>query len=171
MITVDQFITTHNGKSIDTDGAYGFQCMDLMHKYCQEVLGIPDLRVLAAATAKDVYLNFFSIYGHENFDRIDNTPTGIPQKGDILFWGTVVGSSGHVAVYLSGDMMNLKSFDQNWPAGASCHVQDHTYRGMLGWLRFKSTPDPSVTKVNKIRGICDNQTTAVDKLAQIKQLL
>lgn len=139
MITYDQFEAKYNGVGIDFDGAYGNQCMDLMHQYCVEVLGITDGSVLAAPTAKDVYLNFNNIKGHDLFDKIDNTPTGIPNKGDIMFWGTGLGPYGHVAIYIDGDVNGFNSFDQNFPTGSKCHKQRHNYNGVLGWLRFKGT--------------------------------
>lgn len=139
MITFDEFITKYNGKGIDFDGAYGFQCMDEMHQYCVDVLGISgqDLR---AMYAKNVFEKFDTILGHERFDKIANTPDGIPQKGDIMFWNDTVGFAGHVATFISGDANTFKSFDQNWPTNSLCHIQDHSYKGVSGWLRFKTQP-------------------------------
>ena len=147
MITYDQFITKWNGRGIDFDGAYGDQCMDLMHQYIFEVLGLTDGRILAQGYAKDVYLNFNNVYGHELFDKIPNTPTGVPQKGDILLFNTfspVYGVAGHVSIFISGDVNKLQSFDQNYPVGRKCHIQNHDYRGSLGWLRRKATTGPTV---------------------------
>lgn len=138
-MTFDQFITTWNGRGIDFDGYYGDQCMDLMHQYCVEVLGLSDSRILAAPTAKDVWLT--SVFGKEKFEAISNTPTGVPQKGDIILWGTGIGPAGHVAIFIEGDANKFKSFDQNFPTGSKCHIQDHTYIGVLGWLRYKGTTD------------------------------
>ncbi len=136
-MTFDLFIGKWNDRGIDFDGAYGDQCMDLMHQYCVEVLGIPDGRVLAAPAAKDVYLNFDKMVGREKFEKIANTPTGVPQKGDIILWGTGIGPYGHVAIFLDGDATKFRSFDQNFPTGSKCHLQTHDYKGVLGWLRFK----------------------------------
>ena len=138
-MTFDEFIKKWNGKGIDFDGAYGDQCMDLMHQYCVEVLGLSDGRILAASAAKDVYLNFANIFGNQYFDQIKNTPTGIPQKGDIILWGTGLGPDGHVAIFVGGDANKFKSFDQNFPIGSKCHLQDHNYTGLLGWLHPKNS--------------------------------
>ena len=127
-MTFQDFINKWNGKGIDFDGYYGDQCMDLMHQYCVEVLGLVDGRILAAPSAKDVYLNFNNVLGHENFDKIDNTPTGVPQNGDIMFWGTGIGPYGHVAVFVEGDSNKFRSFDQNFPTDSKCHIQEHTYK-------------------------------------------
>jgi hypothetical protein len=138
-MTFQQFLEQYNGKYIDFDGAYGAQCMDLMHQYCVEVLGITDHTVLAAACARDVYNNFQTVSGHDLFDQIGNTPSGVPQEGDIMFWGNA--PYGHVAVFISGDTNSFQSFDQNFPTGSPCHTQNHTYANVLGWLRFKGLPD------------------------------
>ncbi len=111
--------------------------MDLMHAYCRDVLGIADLSVLAQPTAAQVYSNFANVKGHELFTKIDNTPTGVPQKGDIIFWNTGIGSAGHVAVFRDGDVNTFNSFDQNFPVGSLPHIQNHNYNSVAGWLRFK----------------------------------
>ena len=168
---LDQFVTNYTDKTIDTDGAFGGQCMDLMHKYCQDVLGLPDLRILAAPAAKDVYLNFNSVFGKEYFEKIDNTPTGVPKNGDIVFWGTGLGPYGHVAVFIQGDVNSFRSFDQNFPTGSKCHVQNHpSYVGVLGWLRFKTlpateTPQQTIDRLRKELSDLDAQKKNWEKAA------
>lgn len=157
-MTFDDFIGKWNDRGIDFDGYYGNQCMDLMHQYIVEVLGLTDGRILAADTAKDVYLKFSSVIGNQYFEKIDNTPTGVPQKGDIMFWGQTVGTAGHVAIYLDGDVNKFRSFDQNWPTGSKCHLQNHDYSGVIGWLRLKpeaKTIPVLVTDFENMRTKCD----------------
>lgn len=135
MITLEQFIKKYDGKAIDTDGAYGPQCMDLMNQYTVDVLGLP-LNTLAAPTAHQSFL-----YGHQDFEKIYNEYGQKPQPGDIIYWNTKVGPSGHVAVYVDGwGNKEFTSFDQNWPVGSISHLQDHDYYGVTGWLRYKYTP-------------------------------
>lgn len=153
-MTLTDFIAKWNGKGIDFDKAYGDQCMDLMHQYVVEVLGLSDGRILAAPAAKDVYLNFSTIFGNQYFDRIANTPTGVPQKGDIILWGTGLGPYGHVAIFRDGDINKFFSFDQNFPTGSKCHIQQHDYKGVLGWLRPK-TPVASSGDVVALRKEAD----------------
>lgn len=137
---LNDFILRWNGKYIDTDNAYGAQCMDEMHSYCVEVLGIGDLSVLAAPSARDVYTNFSNIKGHELFDKIDNSPTGVPQEGDIVFWTNA--PYGHVAIFVEGDDNSFRSFDQNYPTGSPCHIQNHVnYNNVGGWFRYKGGQD------------------------------
>lgn len=142
-MTIQQFFDKWNGKGCDYDGYYGFQCMDLAHQFASEVVGqdIP-----AAPGAKDVWT-----LATPGFEKIPNTPTGVPQRGDIVIWGTGVGQFGHIAVFDHGDTTNFTSFDQNWPLNSLCHYQSHNYTGVLGWLHPKAaviaqpTPQPLIT--------------------------
>ena len=137
---IDDFIKKWDQKGIDFDGVYGDQCMDLMHQYCVEVLGLTDGKILRAPSAKDVWLT--NIYGKEKFESIQNTPTGVPNRGDIVLWGTGIGPYGHVAIFNTGDINTFYSFDQNFPTGTKCHIQKHDYKGVLGWLRYLPTSPP-----------------------------
>lgn len=115
--------------------------MDLMHQYVVEVLGQTDGRILAAPAAKDVWNT--NVYGKDKFDAIPNTPTGVPQKGDIILFGTEVGQYGHVAIVISADVNTVTTFDQNWNGHQYCEKITHKYggaQGVLGWLRFKGQP-------------------------------
>lgn len=141
-MTINEFISRWNGKYVDTDGAYGGQCMDLMHQYCVEMLGIADLSVLAAPSAQAVWNTFSTVKGHELFDKIDNTPTGVPKEGDIMFWTNL--PYGHVAIFVEGDANSFRSFDQNYPTGSPCHIQNHTYANVGGWLRMKVNANQTV---------------------------
>ena len=149
-MTLNEFVQRYNGKYVDTDGAYGGQCMDLMHQYCVEILGIQDLSVLAAPSAQQVWNNFPNVKGHELFDKIENTPTGIPQEGDIMLWTNL--PYGHVAIFVEGDANSFRSFDQNYPTGSPCHIQNHTYASVGGWLRLKSNANQTLqTQIDALR--------------------
>ncbi len=142
MITFDEFITKWTDKPVDFDGVYPNQCMDLAHQYVYDVLGITDKSVIARAWAALVYTQFqWDTY----FTKIANSPTGVPSKGDIVIWeealnydASVGHGYGHIAIFISGDVNNFKSFDANWPVGSLPHVQDHNYNHVLGWLNPKA---------------------------------
>ena len=125
------FIIKYSGQPVDTDGAYGYQCMDLMHKFKYDVLNLLDPTLLQAPAAKYVYLNFRAEWG-TYFEKIPNTPTGVPKAGDIVLWN---GIDGHVAIFVNGNVMDFISFDQNFPVGSLPHTQYHNYYNVLGWLR------------------------------------
>lgn len=134
-MTLQEYIDKYNGQGIDVDNAFGYQCVDNMHRYIQEVLGLTNLSILAGPSAKDIYNSFPNIVGFQYFNKIDNTPTGVPKPGDIMFWGTKVGKYGHVAIFKDGNADSFISFDQNFPLGSVCHLQPHNYNGVVGWLR------------------------------------
>ena len=132
----DEFVNKYTNKPVDFDGAYPNQCMDLAHQYVYEVLGIGDKSVIAAPSAYQVYTNF---KWEKYFERIENTPSNVPQKGDIIVFGTAVGVHGHICIFVDGDRNKFRSFDSNWPVGALPKIVEHTYKGVLGWLRYKET--------------------------------
>jgi hypothetical protein len=139
-MTFDDFINQYDGKGINFDGAYGNQCVDLYRQFVKDVCGVPQSPSVAGA--KNIWDTYLALY----FDRIANTPTGVPEKGDIVIWGSLIGTYGHVAVFIAGDATNFTSFDQNWPdAGGKgvAHKQTHTYKGVLGWLRLKKPAAPA----------------------------
>lgn len=135
-MTYEQFRVKYEGKGVDFDNYYGFQCMDLYRQYCKEVLDVPQSPSVNGA--KDVWNTYLTQY----FDRFDNNPSAVPEKGDIIIWGVGVGTYGHIAIFDNGDVNKFKSFDQNWPVGSLCHLQDHNYTGVLGWLRKKAIDVP-----------------------------
>lgn len=138
----DAFVNANIGRCIDMDGAYGYQCVDLMHAFIQNVLGVPRAYHSIRGNAYQIYANIGSSvtisYGSRTvrLDKIANTPTGVPQKGDIIFWNTSVGGGyGHVAIFISGDVNSFSSLDQNWPVGSCVQKINHTYSNVAGWLR------------------------------------
>lgn len=138
----EEFINKWNGKYVDYDGYFGYQCMDLMRQYVNEVYNLkPYEAIPAAPTAKQCFYNFKN---NQYFKKILNGKYNIPKKGDIIFWGYypgVTGWTGHVAVYDSGDLYTVIAFHQNYPTGSPCLMKRfgsnkylHGYRGVLGWL-------------------------------------
>lgn len=134
-MTLQQFVDKWNGKYIDFDGKYSAQCVDLMRQYVVEVLKKDPYSIPRANYAKNIFKNFKS---NKDFQKIINTPTGVPQAGDIIFWDwryPVTGIAGHVAIVTGGNVYKFISFDQNFPKGSTCRYVNHDYRGVMGWLR------------------------------------
>ena len=138
MIFDPNFINEYNGVGVDVDGYYGPQCMDLMHLYIADCLGLPTM-LFSADTAYNAFVNA----NDPRFDKIINNyndPNQIPSKGDIMFWKPnikgITGSAGHVAIFKDGKLGENKftSLDQNFPTGSVTHLQSHTYDGVAGWL-------------------------------------
>lgn len=171
MITFDQFIQQRTGKPIDFDGIYPNQCMDLMHQYVYDVMGITNKSILAHPYAYQVYTQFTET---QYFDRIANTPNNVPQKGDIfLFGANINGGAGHVCIVTEADVNTFKSFDANFPTGSLPHIQTHNYNYALGWLRPKAiiVPLTPEQREQEIRRILGEQMSALDHIAKIDKVI
>lgn len=159
-MTTQQFFDKYNGKAIDFDGFYGNQCMDLAEEYNRQVVLAPRL----TGNAADVWTN----YPKDYYEKIPNTPTGVPQKGDIIIWNRNTGGGyGHIAVFSEGDTNGFTSFDQNWPTGSLCHFQTHDYKNVYGWLRPKKTTSSGNVEVdNTTFERLVRKSTTYDKIQQ-----
>ena len=144
-MTILEWFDKWNGKGIDFDGKFGFQCVDVYRQFVKEVLEAK--QSISVTGAKDVWTTFLP----EVFDQIKNSPKGVPQLGDVVIWGDTIGVYGHVGICRDGNVNAFVSFDQNWPRLTDlngnglgvCHFQDHNYNGVSGWLRPKSLPQAS----------------------------
>lgn len=154
-LTLPEFIVKYTNKPVDTDGIYPNQCMDLMHLYKYEVLGLINPSLLAAPSA---YLSFQN-YKTGPFKKIYNASTNVPKPGDIVYFGTKVGLHGHVCIFIEGDVNKFRSFDSNWPVGSLPRIVEHNYNGALGWLR------PIEDTINTIEQAKNN----IPKLPQTKK--
>lgn len=140
LLTYNQFVNKYEGRSTDVDGSPSkdpVQCVDLAKAYFKDCFGIPYFSF--NGSAKNVYENFNSFPQLVKlFDKIPNTKTFVPEKGDVAVWGSSVGGgNGHIAICTSDATVNyFYSFDQNWSIKA-CHKQYHNYKGFLGVLRPK----------------------------------
>ncbi len=141
LITVDQFVTKHNGEKMDYDGQYGSQCVDVFRFYLKEVLGVNPSVFPGVKGAKNLW-NF----SPAGFIKIKNTPWNVPRKGDIMIFD---GSLGHVDIFLQGNVLIFTAFAQNFPSQGYfdkwgnfigtgvAHIQRHTYLApqVIGWFR------------------------------------
>ncbi len=134
-MTIDQFITKYEGKKVDWDGAYGGQCVDLFRQYLNDVLNFPQPRGVVGAA--DFWTNYDSDPNlKNNFQKIANSPTGVPAKGDVMVWNKKAGGGfGHIAIFLEGNVNLFTSLDQNWPTLSKVTKTVHNYTNVLGWLR------------------------------------
>jgi hypothetical protein len=177
-MNIQNFFAKWNNIGADFDGAFGNQCVDLVQFYNQEVVGGPHL---VGAGAKDIW----DTYPKNTYDRIPNTPTGVPVMGDIMIWGIAAGPFGHIAVVKSADVNNFTSFDQNWPqqgvqdgsgnfiGTGVCHFQGHNYTSpaVLGWLHPKVQQLEANDALARIKTIVDAAANAGDIRPQIKAIL
>ena len=123
---LQDFINKYQGKFVNFDTAYPNQCVDLSKQWEYDN-GWPIITGNACKEPDNADKNFYT--------WISNTPTGIPKEGDLIIWNCSVGNgSGHIAIFIEGDANSFRSFDQNYPTGTPAHIQNHTYKNILGWL-------------------------------------
>lgn len=142
MIDLQSFINKYNGKSLDFDGAYPGQCVDLSKQWEHD-----NGWHIISGNAIDQPKNIDSTY-----EYIANTPSGVPKAGDLMIWGSGVGQYGHIAIFIQGNTSTFTSFDQNWPVGSKCHVQSHNYNNVIGWIRHKGDDMDRRTLENMVFG-------------------
>jgi hypothetical protein len=135
----NQFFTKWNGKFLESyDSSNLNQCYDLVTEWSKTIGLAPPMTLYA-----------YQIYvSHpDTYTTIPNTPTGVPECGDIIVWGKDFnGGAGHTGVATGkGDINNFECFVQNDPLGSSCHLKTYNYNNVTGWLRPKieNTDTPS----------------------------
>ena len=138
MNTIDFFLK-YKGKFIDSDNAYGSQCVDLIKAYFKEVLNLVPIQGNAIDYWKDL----------PGFIRFENKGLQWPKPGDIVIWNTGYNPYGHIAIVNWVRTFDIGVFEQNNPVGSPCRYWIHSYKNILGWLRpsVKKT-EFSVTLVN-----------------------
>jgi hypothetical protein len=78
---------------------------------------------------------------------VPNDPTAVPQAGDVIIWNQGVGPHGHVGIFVEGDVMNFKAFEQNWNGVQKCRMVNHPYDHVTGWFRPKRNVPEEVKPV------------------------
>lgn len=157
-MSIQEFINKYNGQYIASRGGITGQCVSLVQRFAEEngVGGTPVFPVPAAKDMVNIRL--------DAFDWIGNTPSNVPQPGDIIVFGTAVGPYGHTSVFEHGDSNSFVSFDQNWPGGSAAHRQDHNYNGVLGWLRLKGQDN-----MGQIDDLVNANFVLTQKVAELEQ--
>ncbi len=171
-LTLQEFQNKHLGKQVEYHsygaGAYN-QCVDLINAYINQCLdnNTKDYTEIIGTNAKD----FGTKYDQEDFEWIPNTPTGVPQRGDVMVWnGNVGGGAGHVGIFLSGDANTFKSLDQNWSQVERVTLENHNYNNVIGWLRPKGG-DSGMANMYKGYDLANPESmkVAVDILVRVQQ--
>lgn len=148
------------GKGWDFDNAFGWQCFDLVNFYWNYLTG----GQLYGLYAKDIPFK-------NNFDGLatvyENTPSFLPQKGDIVVWNGNWGEGcGHVAIVHSANINTFVSLDQNWWGGGRNKTEvaqyiTHTYDFPMYFIRphFKA----KTTVKSKVASVAKPKTTVAKK--------
>ena len=136
-MTFEKWVSQNLGKSIDYDGVYGVQCVDLAKHYIKNVLGVKPESI---GNAIEYYnKRKTSEYLTKNFKWIDNTAEFVPKKGDLCVFTSKSGN-GHISVATGeGTTSYFYSYDQNYPKSKHepMTLVKHNYTSFLGVLRPK----------------------------------
>lgn len=133
---VTNFFNKYNGKPVRFGGSTNTtpQCTDLAAQYNTEVVGAPN--VSDGLGAKQWFANASRSF----YTPILNTPSFVPQRGDIAVWNEKLGNTyGHVSICTGeGNADYFMSMDQNW-GGQYAHYVKHNYLpiGSVNFLRPK----------------------------------
>lgn len=133
---VNSFVANYQGHGVDTDNAFGNQCVDLFNLYNREVVGGAQIGTPVTGGARDLY-EAFPASAAETYERIPAGQTA--QPGDVAVWGATASNQwGHVAMVVSAEPNGLKVFQQNgFNPGGAAYLDIHSYNGLLGYLRPK----------------------------------
>lgn len=124
------------GQSLDYDGQYGSQCVDLFNFYYEYITGRnPYSDGFGVAGAKDLW-NVKVPF----FDYITNDPNDInqlPSAGDIMIYnGSMSGTGGYGHVAMVGEEKNIY-YEQNY-GGMFVKRNSRRFNGYeIGWLSYK----------------------------------
>src|SRR5437588_579070 len=124
----NQFYNFWNNKSAEAEDSSALdQCMDLLFKYL-DFLGI-DRASIRHQYAYQVWA-LMNDLTKKYFDVFPNTPSFIPQPGDIAVFKIINGIPvGHISIVGIGSNINdLITFDQNWDTLHYYHLDDHGNR-------------------------------------------
>lgn len=161
-MTLSDFIKQWDGKYNDFDGRFGSQCKDLFSSYNRDVVGNPNY---VSGDAWKLWDNAPPEY----YDKIINTPTSVPQAGDVIIWKQSFGGYGHVAIFVDGDVNKMRVFGQNYPKvtkldaknnvianGSPCNISTMSYDKVQGYLRPKKAivapPPPPAENKDEVIG-------------------
>lgn len=168
MKTFEQFATDSLGKSLDFDGKYNSQCVDLFRFYVRDVLGYP--QPLSVVGAKDFWFNYSKDLNLKNYyQQIKNAPEAIPQSGDVIIWDAwSTNAFGHIAIFIEGDVSKFISLDQNFPTLYRVTKTSHNYDNpkVLGWLR----PLKNMNLIDLKKRLSDTSWSEVDEFSDLEEL-
>lgn len=136
---VDAFIRKYKGNSVDDDGYYGAQCVDLMRRYTKEVFDGTNF-----PTAPSAIAIFNKMSSDWRFRKVLISDGEFPKKGDVIFLkATTKNPYGHVAIVTRADKFTVESLDQNvctdfehGPGTGLCapRLISRAYTEVAGWM-------------------------------------
>ncbi len=126
------------GKSINHDGYYGAQCVDLIQAY-YSYLGEESPSISA--------YKYATVSLPSGWTRIKYYSGFVPQPGDIAVWTYASSSKGHVAIVTSATSSSMNVVEQNGSQGYTRTSRyNYSYGRFYGVIRPNLTVDSSSCK-------------------------
>ena len=160
----DDFYAQFNGHSVDFDGAYGAQCVDLVQAWSWYINGPR----FVGDYAYQIYGQFPNFY-----QSILNGKDNSPQKGDIVVFNVTFNGWAGDVVIATGKGKSVgkpddwfECFGQNFPTGQSPILRNSKYDYVIGWLRpiITTTVDPYIAKFSQLKISIDRLKSETDVL-------
>ncbi len=144
-MNLNEYVKKVENTTIDYDGVYGHQCVDLIKNYTKNVL---DYRLWSFwGSAASWWVNYMNTFPSKDFERVVNdfsNPDQVPAVGDIIFIKTPY-IYDHVAIVLDAPVGEnyIRVLEQNVGNGDGRGYDDrvkigtYTYSNVLGWYHFR----------------------------------
>jgi hypothetical protein len=118
------------------------QCVQFIRFCFGEHYNVPNWAPVKDAKAANFWVQYendkaMNLY----FDKLPNTPTFIPQEGDICVWNTNKGGGyGHIAIVYGKDqsVKNFTCLESNWIPALKVSINVHDYKDVIGFFRRKA---------------------------------
>lgn len=153
-MNLDQFYSAFVNQTMDYDGVYPNQCVDLAKYYLDRCFGIkPGAWGDAWAYFGGEGCRQLQARGWTKVPNNHNDVNQVPPRGALIVWDATLagsGGGGHVAVVWQANpgAATFISFDENW-GGNTAHLVTHNWSKVLGWMvppqggRGADTPAPA----------------------------
>lgn len=133
-MTLNEFLKKYRvGKSYGYNGTYVGECVSLVKCYIKEVLGVTPKSI---GNAKDYWSKRGSSYIKGMFTPIANTPSFIPQRGDVFVRSS--GTYGHIGIVLEATADYFYTVEQNYNGCRVVKNIKHTDWKNINFLRPKN---------------------------------
>lgn len=136
---IKDFLNKYLGssKGYPDDNHYKGQCLSIVKLYIKEVLGLANPPPSGTNSAYGYWSNFPDPLGTIS-EKVDNTPSLIPEEGWIVVWKPWSGNQyGHIAIVGEGCTTKvLNNYAQNWTSKVF-QKESQNYNNVVGFLKPK----------------------------------